>query len=55
VFSELFPIVAGRVARMAGQSSQQARNLHNRLVCGSSPAGPTTHSDTNRRFPVSDE
>ena len=28
---------------------------HNRLVAGSSPAGPTTHSSTNRRFPVSDE
>ena len=28
---------------------------HNRLVAGSNPAGPTTHSCTNRRFPVSDE
>src|SRR5258706_2018768 len=29
--------------------------VHNELVRGSSPSSPTTHSDTNRRFPVSDE
>jgi hypothetical protein len=36
-------------------SVQPARFAHNRLVGRSSPSSPTTQSDANRRFPVSDE
>jgi hypothetical protein len=54
-------IVAARFAasclhRCAGPVAQWLEpTAHNGLVGGSSPPGPTTQSDANRRFLVSDE
>jgi len=47
--------VTFRRAENAAFPASPARFAHNDLVRGLSPSSPTTHSDTNRRFLVSDE
>jgi hypothetical protein len=47
--------VQGERSLLVNRKNSPARFAHNDLVGGSSPPGPTTQSDANRRFPVSDE
>ena len=48
-------LAASTMALRPLYSMNRSWAAHNGLVGGSSPPGPTTHSDTNRRFPVSDQ